>query len=98
MKRFLPFLGFALAALAFASSALVPESRTAEAAVTQIDVGLSGLQAVPAVVGPGSGFARLTFDDVTNRLTFAVTVSGLSPDQVTAAHIHRGALGVNGPI
>ena len=34
----------------------------------------------------------------TLRSPFAVTVSGLSPNLVTAAHIHRGAPDVNGPV
>lgn len=59
---------------------------------------LSGANEVPPVTSPGSAFARFTFDDDTNVLTFALTVSGLSPNLVTAAHIHRGEAGVNGPI
>jgi LPXTG-motif cell wall-anchored protein len=31
-------------------------------------------------------------------LTYDVTVSGVSPNLVTAAHIHKGARGVNGPV
>jgi hypothetical protein len=68
------------------------------AAVTNIDTGLSGVWENPPVTSPGFAIAHFTFDDSTRVLTYAVTVSGLSPDQVTMAHIHRGAIGVNGPI
>jgi hypothetical protein len=85
----------ALAAAAFLG---VAPNRSTEAALFSFDVGLSGGQEVPPVSGPGSGLARFTFDDVTRQLQFSVTVSGLSPNLVTAAHIHRGAAGVNGPI
>ena len=52
---------------------------------------------MPAVFSPANGFVRLTFDEATNVLTYDVTVSGVSPGLVTAAHIHCGAAGVNGP-
>jgi hypothetical protein len=62
------------------------------------EVQASGAQEVPVVTSPGSAFARFTFDESSGRLTFFATVFGLSPNLVTAAHIHRGAVGVNGPI
>src|SRR4029078_863381 len=71
---------------------------TAEAAVTTFEAQMVGAQENPPVNSPGSGFARFTFDDQTRVLIYAVTISGLSPHQGTAAHIHRGAVGVNGPI
>ena len=88
------FAGF----LALLVSVGLSSEKAADAAVTTFEVQASGLNEVPAVNGPGSAFARFTFDDVTRELTYAVTVSGFSPDQVTASHIHRGAAGVNGPI
>jgi hypothetical protein len=81
----------------FVSVGLTVE-KPADAAVTTIEVQAVGANENPAVTGPGSAFARFTFDDVTKELTYAVTVSGISADQVTASHIHRGAAGVNGPI
>jgi hypothetical protein len=66
--------------------------------MVSFDVGMSGAQEVPPVSGPGKGLAHFTFDDVTRQLTFSLTVTGLSPNLVTAAHIHRGAPGVNGPV
>lgn len=57
-----------------------------------------GAQENPPVTSAGSGFARFTFDDATKVLTYSVTISGIPAGEVTAAHIHRGAVGVNGPI
>jgi hypothetical protein len=62
------------------------------------EVQATGAQEVPVVTGPGSAFARFSFDESSGKLTFFATVLGLSPNLVTAAHIHRGAAGVNGPI
>ena len=70
----------------------------ADAALTTFELQLTGAEENPPVRSPGSAFARLTFDDVTRALQVDLTVSGLSPNLVTAAHIHRGARGVNGPI
>jgi hypothetical protein len=63
-----------------------------------IEVRATGAEEVPVVTGPGSAFARFVFDEASGKLTFFATVFGLSPNLVTAAHIHRGAAGVNGPI
>jgi hypothetical protein len=91
-------LGVFLSSLALLLGVGLSNERPAEAAVTTFEVGLSGLEENPVVNSPGYGFARFTFDDTTRVLTYAVTVSGLSAGEVTAAHIHRGAVGVNGPI
>jgi hypothetical protein len=69
-----------------------------QAAPVVVELNLVGAQEVPPVVGPGSAFARLTFDDATKKLDFTMTISGITAEEVTAAHIHRGAQGVNGPI
>jgi hypothetical protein len=83
---------------AFAGFVAVPGNRVQAAPVT-LDIPLTGAEEVPPVVGyPGSAFARVTFDDATKQLKYAVTVSGVSPGEVTAAHIHRAPAGANGPI
>ena len=74
------------------------DAPVAQAAVHTFEVQMIGAEENPAVVNPGSAFARFTFDDQTGQLTYFVTVSGLSPNQILAAHIHRGARGVNGPV
>jgi hypothetical protein len=92
-----------IAVLAAISSILVfstmKDAPVAEAAVFTFEVQATGAEENPAVTNyPGSAFARFTFNDVTRELTYAVTVSGISTNQVLFAHIHRGARGVNGPI
>jgi hypothetical protein len=77
---------------------LAATSGTALAAQHTIEAVAVGAQENPPVSGPGSARTRFVFDDVAKTLSFAVTVNGLSPDQVNAAHIHRGATGSNGPI
>ena len=57
---------------------------------------LSGANEVPAGDPDGFGFARLTVDDVTNEICYQVNVAQIAP--ATAAHIHRGAAGVAGPV
>ena len=91
-------LGIVAGMLAILLSLGLGAEQQTEAAVTTFEVSLTGAAENPPVTSPGSAFARFTFDDVTRQLTYAVTVSGLSPNLVTAAHIHRGAVGVNGPI
>lgn len=90
----------AVVGLVLAGAALQPGGKTpvAEAAVVTIDVTAVGAQENPPVSGEGYAIARFTFDDSTRVLTYAVTVNGLSSGLVTAAHIHRGATGVNGPV
>jgi hypothetical protein len=89
----------AVLGLVLAGSALhAGDTPIAEAAVVTIDVTAVGAQENPPVTGEGYAIARFTFDDASRVLTYAVTVNGLSSGLVTAAHIHRGATGVNGPI
>ena len=58
---------------------------------------LNGNQAVPPVATAGIGSAVLTVNFVTGGLGGTLSFSGLS-SVATAAHIHEGAAGVNGPI
>src|SRR3954468_12473534 len=90
----------AIVALALVSMASlgVAGTRDAHAAVWAIEGFATGAEENPPVNSPGRAFVRFTFNDVTNVLTYAVTQSGFSADQVTAAHLHRGAKGVNGPV
>jgi hypothetical protein len=58
-------------------------------------VRLTPLQEVPPRLSTASGTGRLTLDPETRRFTASLAVSGILAN---AAHIHRGAPGVNGPI
>jgi len=95
MKRALLVFGIAvgLSSLGgfFGSAAL--------AALTTLDLNATGAEENPPVTNsPGRAHAQLVFDSETRVMTFAVLVVGLTPEEVTAAHIHRGARGVNGPV
>lgn len=56
---------------------------------------LSGANEVPPADPDGTGTARVSTNDVTNQICTDLEVRNLTA--VTAAHIHRGAAGVNGP-
>ncbi len=59
-----------------------------------IDVTLSGDQEVPSITTMASGEAQLTIDD-DMTLSGSVKTKGI---KATAAHIHAGAAGENGPV
>ena len=56
---------------------------------------LDGAQEVPPVTTQASGSAVLAFDDATKKLTGTVQFSGVT---ASAAHIHTGAVGMNGGV
>ena len=56
---------------------------------------LSPAQEVPPNASGASGNGLLSLDPATKKFTARITVSGMA---ATAAHIHNGALGVNGPV
>lgn len=60
----------------------------------EIKVKLSGDQEVPAVKTSASGSGTIHIND-DKTVSGNVTVSGMEP---TAAHIHQGAAGKNGPV
>jgi hypothetical protein len=58
---------------------------------------LTGAQETPPNASPATGTASGTYNEVTNVLTIMVMASGFVAN-LTAGHIHRGAVGVAGPI
>lgn len=56
---------------------------------------LSGAAEVPPGDADGTGMARIAINDATNRVCTDLEVRMIGT--VTAAHIHRGAAGTNGP-
>lgn len=58
---------------------------------------LSGAAEVPVVATTGSGTAVVILNNAQTQFTYSVTYTGLSAG-VTASHIHRAAVGVNGPV
>lgn len=57
---------------------------------------LSGANEVPAADPDGFGYARITIFLDTSEVCFQLSVARIEP--ATAAHIHDGAAGVNGPV
>lgn len=86
------------AALAVAAMLAIGHGTPVEAAVFTMEGTATGAQENPPVSGPGTVQVRFTFNDQTNVLTYSATVNGIAAAETTAAHIHRGARGVNGPI
>jgi hypothetical protein len=81
---------------ALGSVALLAGAGTTSAALAaEFRAALTGANEVPPGDPDGSGVAEITVDDTLNRLCVQIEVGGISP--ATAAHIHRGAAGENGP-
>ena len=83
-----------------AGAVLLTGCETVERAATDI-VGnnfaatLIGANEVPPADPDGAGTANISTDDATNRICTHLEVRNIG--DVTAAHIHRGRSGVNGP-
>ncbi len=71
---------------------------SAQAAIVQFNVPLSGSGEVP---GPGdsdgNGFAALSIDSATNTISWNITANSIGLP-VTGAHIHKAGEGASGPI
>lgn len=86
------------AALALGAALFLSGCETAADTVKQgMSASLTGSQEVP---GPGdvdgSGRAEITIIDATDNVCWDINVRNIAP--ATAAHIHRGAPGVAGPV
>lgn len=74
--------------------------------VQQVDVNstisfsglLSGAQEVPPVATAATGRTFLTYDSATNTFDIDLFIQGIALANLTGAHIHVGAAGVNGPV
>lgn len=60
-------------------------------------IALSGTNEVPPTGLPGQGTATVTLDPYKGEICYKITVSGIKLP-ATAAHIHKGAVGTDGPI
>ncbi|HET6575657.1 MAG TPA: CHRD domain-containing protein [Fimbriiglobus sp.] len=59
---------------------------------------LDASQEVPPTASTATGAATITYDNAAHTFDIAVTVDGIAPADVTGFHIHRGPIGVSGPI
>jgi hypothetical protein len=83
-----------LSTFVFLTAVSVP----AEAALISLTANINGAQENPPSGSAATGTGIFTLNDVTRTLDLSVTVVGLNPALVTGFHIHRAAIGVNGPI
>lgn len=86
--------------LAAAGAVLLTGCETVERTATDIvgnnfAANLTGANEVPPADPDGVGTANISTDDATNRICTHLEVRNIAA--VTAAHIHRGRAGVNGP-
>ena len=80
-----------ISALSFAVALAIG---SASVLAASMNVNLSGDQEVPPVKSSGSGSGTITIND-DGSVSGSVTATGFTP---TAAHIHEGAAGKNGPV
>jgi hypothetical protein len=83
------------ALLALSLLALLVGAGTAHAKPS-LSADLTGAAEVGGGDPDGSGYVLISLSPATNRLCFGFVVNGIAP--ATAAHIHRGPVGANGPV
>ena len=71
------------------------EEEVTESAGARLHANLAGANEVPAGDPDGAGSAQLAINDTLDRICTDLEVRNIGT--VTAAHVHRGAAGVNGP-
>ena len=90
-----------LLALLFSSFALVgcggDGAATLPGSVTRTAV-LSGAQEPTPVVTNATGYGSVVVDPTTRAISGSITFTGITGTGATSAHIHTGAVGVNGAI
>jgi hypothetical protein len=70
---------------------------SAQATLFNFTLDLNGLNEVPTTPSPGIGIGTATWDSDTSVLTMSGTFTGLLAP-TSAAHIHTGVAGANGPV
>lgn len=86
----------AVAALAAAALLVTVLAGPASAKVVRFAF-MDGAQEVPPADPDGTGVARIEINSGTGTVCWTIDVSNIELP-ATAAHIHRGAAGVNGPV
>ncbi|MFW5942408.1 MAG: S8 family serine peptidase [Chloroflexota bacterium] len=64
----------------------------------QVVVPLEGANEVPPVDSPAEGTAHVSYNVVDQILSYQITVNTTELITLTAAHVHTGTVGVNGPV
>jgi hypothetical protein len=81
---------FATGLVTAAALALTFSAAPADAAIINLYANLDGLQETPPIATPATGNASITYDDVSNLLSWTITYSGLL-GTANNAHFHGPA-------
>jgi hypothetical protein len=73
-------------------------SLSATCTLYNISTTLNGTSQVPPNASTGTGNVTGTFNSATNQLNLTIVFSNLNGGAASAAHIHNGAAGTNGPV
>ncbi len=92
-----PSLGFFLSTSAHASPTRTSRPRVARDGAGYCSAALDGAQEVPPVATAGRGWGVVRFDPATSNVRIFCHLENLTSAPI-AAHLHQGAVGVNGGI
>lgn len=84
--------------LALLVALIVALALPSHAGLWYLQATLTGSQEVPPVSTSASGVLFGSYDDVAKTINLAITVNGILQSDLTASHIHRAPVGVNGPV
>lgn len=85
-----------LIAAVLAAATLLPAAVSAQTLTSQWGAALSGANEVPANTSAARGTFTATIDEAANTITWSLAVPTIT--NATAAHLHTGQAGINGPI
>jgi hypothetical protein len=85
-----------LVAAVLAAATLLPAAASAQTLTSQWGAALSGANEVPANTSAARGTFTATIDEAANTIQWSLSVPAIT--NATAAHLHTGQAGTNGPI
>lgn len=94
MKRQIGLLAFALFTMGLFSCSNDDDGMVVTPSTTTFTATLNGSNEVPPNASTATGSATLTFDNTSKTFTLTNTFTGIT---LTAAHVHKGAVGISGP-